>query len=108
VIVALVLAAVLAVAAAYLFAGWRIAMSQLPRAWETARQTWYAEDNIRSSVREQTWCMAFFWPLIMPSRVLSRRMDARIDRGDPVALARKVADRDRRIAQLERELGIKP
>lgn len=97
---------VVACCALYLFAGWRIAMSQLPRAWAAAREAWSTPDIIRSSVKYRTCFTIFFWPIVMPYRLASAGMDGLIDSGDPVELARKVADRDRRIGQLERELGM--
>lgn len=105
---ALIIAAIaVASIAAYLFTGYRIAIRQLPQAWAIARQVWSGDGTYtRGSVRQQTGCMIFFWPLILLGRRVRLRMDVLIDTGDPVALARKVAERDKRIAQLERELGI--
>jgi hypothetical protein len=108
---------------AYLFIGWRLAIRRLPALWEEARRTEIdAYPNIlaacpyrapsmlaaaRSQVRDRTMGLIFFWPLIFTARAVRGRLDQAIDAGDSVGLAAKVAARDRRIAQLERDLGIK-
>jgi hypothetical protein len=93
---------------AYLFVGWRIAMNQLPAAWTRARKEWHAEDMRRGSVRGQTTAVLFFWPLVLTARAIRGHLDQVIDARDPVALAAKITERDRRIAQLERDLGYTP
>jgi hypothetical protein len=94
-------------AAVYLVAGWRIAVRNLPRAWEHARSEWgggfdsqMQRDLIRSSVRGQVVAMILFWPVILTYLALSARLDRAVDAGDPVRLKA-------RIAELERELGIR-
>ena len=91
---------------AYLIAGWRIAIRQLPRAWASAREAWSYDDTQLGSVKGQTLGMFLFWPVYLTVRRISDRLGDVAGKGDPVALARKVAERDERIAQLERELGI--
>ena len=50
---------------AYLAAGWRIALAQLPRSWAIARKAWCTEDNQRGSVRMQTVGIVLIWPLVL-------------------------------------------
>lgn len=102
-----VVAIVLGCIAAYLLAGWRIAMKHLPQSRAQAIQAWSSEQNRRESVRARTACILFFWPFIMTVRAACGRLDEAIDSRDPVALAAKVAEKDRYIAQLEREAGIR-
>lgn len=104
----IVIAAVLAGLAAYLAAGWHIARKRLPRAWAKARENWHFDNSIRSSVRWQTIGTCLVWPAVLLWCAIAARMDQVIDAGDPVELERKIRDRDRRIAQLEREAGIRP
>jgi hypothetical protein len=94
--------------AAYLVAGWRIAIRNLPRAWAAARRFWKMDDSIRGSVKAQTVVMILFWPVYLPALAIGRRLDSAVDAGDPQALREKLAERDARIAQLERELGLPP
>jgi hypothetical protein len=93
---------------AYLLAGWRIAVSQLPRAWAVARRDWPEARSQRGSVKAMTFFMFLGWPYYLAYLRISARLGEVADAGDPVALAAKVAERDRRIAQLERELGYPP
>ena len=90
-------------AAVYLAAGWRIAVRGLPRAWANARHEWgggYGDDLVRTSVKGQTICMFLFWPVYLSVRAASARLGRVIDTGDPERLKA-------RIAELERELGIR-
>lgn len=89
-------------ATVYLAAGWRIAMRHLPRAWASARAEWgiCGEDYIRGSVKEQTAAMFLFWPVYLSVRAASARLGRVVDAGDPERLKA-------RIAELERELGIR-
>lgn len=103
----LVAAIVLASIAAYLAMGWWLAMRDLPQAQIRARRHWHYNDTIRSSVKEQTVSMCLVWPVLSPLRAFSCRLDEAIDARDPDLLAAKVAERDQRIAQLERELGMR-
>ncbi len=100
--------AVAGVLAAYLIAGWRIAVRNLPRAWAAAARQWSVEDTIRGSVKGQTIFMTLAWPAYLTCLAISRRLDAAIDAGDPEALREKIAERDARIRELERELGMPP
>ena len=105
-IAAAMLAAVLAALLAWLAAGMAIARRRMPVIWRKARAAWHFEDSIRGSVRGQVACTVIAWPVVLLTAVLTTRIDRLADQGDPVTLARQVAERDRRIAQLERELGI--
>ena len=87
-------------AAVYLAVGWRIAVRSLPRAWANARSHWSFEDSARESVIVQTVCMFLLWPVYLSIRTASARLGRVIDEGDPERL------KDR-IAELERELGIR-
>lgn len=56
----------LAVTAAYLATGWRLAIRNLPRAWKHARWYWFDDrSRIRGSVRKQTTAMLLFWPFVL-------------------------------------------
>jgi len=95
--------------AVYLAAGWRIANWNLPRAWVDARDELglCGEDFIRGSVKGRTISMFLFWPVYLSVRAASARLGRVIDAGDPERLKAQVAERDARIAKLERELGIR-
>lgn len=97
----------LAGVAAYLAVGWRMAVRGLPVAWANARREWHLEATIRGSVKAQTICMLLFWPVFLTVRAVSARLGTVIDAGDPVRLKAQVAERDARIAEMERELGIR-
>lgn len=102
------IAGVIAFAAllAWLAAGRAIALRRMPAIWRKARAAWHFEDSIRGSVRGQVVCTVIAWPLVLLTAAVTVRIDRMADQGDPVELRRKVAERDRRIAQLERDLGI--
>jgi hypothetical protein len=95
-----VLIIVLSCAALYLAAGWHIALRCLPRSWVNARATWSDKDMIRVSVKQQTAFMFLAWPAYLTIRVLSAQLGRVVDAGDPQKLKK-------RIAELERELGIR-
>lgn len=91
---------------AYFAAGWRIAVNRLPKAWAIARREWSSEDTIRGSVKEQTVCMTLSWPIYLTWCAVSDRLGEVTEHADPVSLAAKIRERDARIAELERELGV--
>jgi len=103
----LILAAVLA-ALAYLATGWHLARKRLPQAWANARDRWTIPEYARSSVRWQTAWMILFWLVLLPCRSLMAHADQVLAAGDPQELERGIRERDRRIAELERETGIRP
>jgi hypothetical protein len=91
---------------AYSAAGVSLARWDRPAAWARARKDWHFEDSQRGSVRTQLICMLLFWPLLITVRMVLRKLDAFADAGDPRALREALAARDRRVRELERELGI--
>lgn len=103
------IAAIIALAAviAYLLTGWRLAVRDIPQAWVRARRDWLEETNQRGSVKIQTAGMFLFWPALTVARMMSDRLGRVVDAGDPKRLAAQIAERDRRIAELESELGIR-
>jgi hypothetical protein len=91
---------------AYLMLGGVLAVRALPRAWRRARQIWHFDGSTRDSVKAQTLVMVFAWPLLLLVRAISDTVDQVIDEADPKVLAGKLRDREARIRELERELGI--
>lgn len=104
----LILAIIIPIVAvsAYLLLGWRLALRALPRAWEKARRAWHYDDFALGSVKAQTLTMVLAWPVLLPVRAISDTMDRVVDEADPKVLARKLREREARIRELERELGI--
>lgn len=91
---------------AYLGVGWALAKRDLVNAWARARRDWYSKNSIRASVKTQTVAFTLLWPFVAPIRAFSTRLESVVTRGDPAELRRQLADRERHIANLERELGI--
>jgi hypothetical protein len=100
-----VIPALIAVAcfAAYLITGWRIALARRAVFWAKARKAWTLHDLITSSVRWQFIGMVLLWSIWLPMQALSRSIDGTVTAADPVELASKAAERERRIADLEAE-----
>ncbi len=96
----------LATVVAYFACGVYWAKRDLPRAVERAREDWHYENSIRESVRIQTACMILFWPAVFMVRAFSSAVDAAASRVDPEKLKQEIAERDKKIAEMERELGI--
>jgi hypothetical protein len=86
--------------------GWHLARRDLPNAWRRARTDWHSGEVIKESVRAQTMCMILLWPVLAPARSLWGRFAQTVDATDPRERERKLAEREKRIAQLERQLGI--
>jgi hypothetical protein len=109
----LVIAAiVIAGVGAYLFIGWRcIAPGWVTR--EVARQV--RQFSVLAANEAETWrreaaatsiAIGLVWPLYLAFRLLTGKIADRAPLTDFEA-RQQLADRDRRIAQLERELGVK-
>lgn len=98
---------ILAFAAAYLVIGWTLAMRDMPNAWSRARREWAIEEHVRDSVRAQTLLLVFGWPVLFPLGEFLSRLDSAMTERDPRVLKRRLDERDRRIAELERELEIR-
>jgi cytochrome c oxidase assembly factor CtaG len=103
----ILLGAVLAAVFAYLAAGVLVARRHLPVMWARARAEWSPVDQyVWSSVRWRMILAAAGWPAALAAWWITPRFDRLIEQGDPVTLARQVAERDQRIVSLERELDI--
>lgn len=88
--------------AGYLAIGFHWSKKMLPTWWEKARAEWKIESNIRWAVREMYVSGIWFWP----SRMISANADRLINQHDPERAERELKARDKRIKELERELGI--
>jgi hypothetical protein len=102
-----IFAASIAYLCAYLTVGWKLAMRDIPNARRRAEAAWHHSDIVRTSVKEQTVCMVLFWPLLLPWRRMNTKFGHVIDNHDPSAINEQIRERDQRIAELERELGLK-
>jgi len=91
---------------AYLATGATLAIRSLPRAWETARKHW-GESMAPASVKGMTIAMFTLWPFYLSVLAFNSGLGRIIDRGDPRAVAEKIRQQQERIANLERELGIR-
>jgi hypothetical protein len=109
---ALITLIALAAVAAYLTAGWRIAVRMLPRAWAVARRNWpFREDPagvVRTNVKAMTFGMAVGWPVYLTVIAVSRRLGAVVDGGDPKALAARIAELETLNEELRRQAGNDP
>ena len=102
----IVVGIVIASLAIYLGIGWGLAKRDLANAWRRARRDWHFEGTVRDSVKTQTVAFTLLWPFVAPVRVFSTRLESVVTRGDPAELRRQLAERERYITNLERELGI--
>jgi len=102
--------AALAATAAYLTAGWRIAVRMLPRAWAVARAEWPWRDQspVQGTVKAMTFGMIVGWPVYLTVIAASRRLDAVVDGGDPKALAARIAELEALNEELRRQAGNDP
>jgi len=92
----------------YFLFGWLAAVRNLPRAWTEARKQWRGmEDTAKESVIGRTICMFLFWIFYLPGRAVSTFICHVVDAGDPKVLEDKVREQNRRIRELEKELGIR-
>jgi len=93
---------------AYMAAGYYAALRNLPRAWGKARDSWYGiDDTVRTSVKGQTIAMFTLWPAYLTLIFASDRLSRFVEAADPEVAAEKIRQQERRIAQLERDLGIR-
>lgn len=110
-VILLIVIIVLALAAAYLRAGMRIAGRPYVTRQVQANGERYpnlAVDHIEDWRREAAF-EALFVTLIWPVYLGFRSLVSRVAEAAPLSdheLRRQIADRDRRIAELERELGV--
>lgn len=104
----------LATITGYFTIGFAWSRRMLPKWWEIGRREWRAyglsDDGVtsreaRESVKQQYFWKAVCWPIFAATHLIN--LDRVIDSGDPVKLKREADQRERRIRQLERELGIK-
>lgn len=92
--------------AAYFAVGVLLAVRDIPNAWDRARRGWQFHETQRSSARMQTFCTALAWPVLVPLRYVTTRLGQIVDERDPETLRAQLNDRERVIADLERELGV--
>lgn len=115
----IVLATAMAIPIAYLLIGWRIAVKDMPRAWEATWQEhpdkpddsdWYRRLQAKyrqRDVRENTWTLILWWLYVTPYRRLQGAVDRAAAAQDPREAARRIAEQADYIHKLEAELGIK-
>lgn len=99
----LTLVIVLASIAAYLFIGSKVAMGAVPQLWVRARKNWSTEHYVREAVVAGVVARWLCWPVMCAYELLARSIDAR----DPKEAERRKREMEARIAELERELGLK-
>jgi hypothetical protein len=113
----------------YLVIGFLAARWQLPRIWARVRkessgsflspevQDRMYRDELQPRVRHRMVVNALIWPWALPASIITSNLNKVVDRGDPVWEARrltgqlaererKLAERSRRVKELEQELGI--
>lgn len=87
----------------YLFIGWRIAIFDMPRQWQMARRRYMPDSRyVRSDVMTIATWTALLWPFAGFLVLVSRSIDSR----DPQRVKAELKATERRVAELERELGI--
>ncbi|SEG94737.1 hypothetical protein SAMN04489712_15025 [Thermomonospora echinospora] len=92
----------------YLYIGFRY----LPPIYiRRAVEYWGVPEARRNAAQQAAW-MALVWPgyfVFLGLAALTRRLGDRLDKAaplSPVELAARIQERDRRIAELERQLGL--
>lgn len=91
----------------YFLCGWLAAVRNLPRAWREARAFWHDSDMARTSVKTRTAFMLLLWVFYIPGRAICDWFGHVVDAGDPEVLADRIRAQQKRIAELEREAGIR-
>lgn len=95
----------------YLAIGYRCAIRNLPRSIRRAGKEWGWDDigtpYARGDVRIGFITMLLFWVVRIPMNAVSNNLDSVIDQHNPEAMEKRVAEQDQRIAELERELGMR-
>lgn len=102
---------ILAAPAGYCLIGWWAAKRELPRAWELAwkehdSEGHYWEKWRLSFVKGRLAITFLFWPVVLPARALSSKIDNRLSESDPAEIKAKLREQQKYIEQLERDLGI--
>ena len=90
----------------YLAAGRHLARIKAPRMHRKAAANWGTPDNVADSVKTQALCWLLLWPAMLIGGAFSDYGDHIVEQDDPKRLKRLIEERDRRISELERELGI--
>lgn len=106
-----VLLIVLASIAAYLIIGWRLAVWDVPRSLAYQRKhypsiTRTPEDAAGYAVPAFV-CMTLAWPIAWPVCHSGRSITRQISKADPVAQRKAIESQASRIAELEREMGMR-
>lgn len=96
----------LAVVAAYFGIGVLLAKWDLPRLWKAARAEYSHDQIARDVVRMGTAMTLLFWPIRLPIIGLWTLLGSAVDAYDPKNVRKELDDARRRIAELERDLGI--
>jgi hypothetical protein len=96
----------LAVIIGYLAAGRHLAKIKAPRMHRKAEAAWGAPSNVADSVKAQALCWLLLWPAMLIGATISDLGDHIVEVDDPKRLKRLIGERERRIKELEHELGI--
>ena len=90
---------------AYFAVGLVFAVRALPYAWAHALKV-YGDSTVYARENVAIWSTfrVLFWPVLLPALV----MGMAINRHDPVRIKAEMEARDKRIKDLERELGYLP
>lgn len=99
--------AVLGVIVAYFTAGYRYAQHTAPEDARRAAESWSSRSTRRESFTARQVCSHLFWPTKAVWFAVSDVGNAKWEQHDPESVARRERESHRRIAELERELGIK-
>ena len=92
--------------AAYVAAGWRLAVVQIPRMSEEARRDWSIPKSARSALRWRVAGWVLAWPIALAVSAFTGALDGAIAARDPQVIAERELRLKARIAELERELGM--
>jgi hypothetical protein len=90
----------------YLAAGFMIASRRRALMWQKARAQWHRDDYARGSVKAQFIGTFLFWPFYLLISDVNGKLSRFVTEGDPAERARRLAERELHIRQMERELGI--
>lgn len=98
---------VIALVVGYIAVGRWYAPVTAPRDAVKARQTYSYDDMVRRNFADRQAVSTWLWPVKMLHRIVDRDIDDLWESVDPERIKRREGEQSRRIADLERQLGIK-
>lgn len=103
----LALAALVSIAVGYIAVGRWYATRTATLDARNAREEWHYESSARGSFKARQLTSAWLWPFKMVGLAATSDLNSRWDSVDPERVAERERSSARRIAELERQLGIK-